>query len=244
MSHLETLKHNNPRSFAVMYQQEDGDIVGGLVDPAWITGGLDTEGYPAPGCLDKDRGLLTVPEHLLNGEGWSFVTVDPSPTEWWGVIWWVYDPNSENRYIIDLHKRRMNPEQFLSLDLDTFEWSGLLSDMYREGNDIGAPIRHVVVEVNAAQRWLLNQPHVQKWSAMTGVTFVPHTTSINKQDPKYGLESIGDLFRQGRIRMPWADINSRNRLSYLIEEATKYPEADTTDLIMSSILLEGVVCIR
>ena len=234
MSHLETLRHNNPRSFAVMYQQEDGDIVGGLVDPAWIVGGLDSEGYPAPGCLDKDRGLLTVPEHLLNGEGWSFVTVDPSPTEWWGVIWWVYDPNSENRYIIDLHRRRMNPEQFLSLDLDTFEWSGLLFDMYREGNDIGAPIRHVVVEVNAAQRWLLNQPHVQKWSAMTGVTFVPHTTSINKQDPKYGLESIGDLFRQGRIRMPWADINSRNRISNLIEEATKYPEADTTDLIMST----------
>ena len=33
---LETLKHNNPRNFEVMYQQKDGDIVGGLLDPAWI----------------------------------------------------------------------------------------------------------------------------------------------------------------------------------------------------------------
>jgi len=234
MEHLDTLKHNNPRSFAVMYQQEDGDIVGGLVDPAWIQGGLDSEGYPAPGCLDKERRLLEVPLNLVDGNGWSFVTVDPSPTEWWGVIWWVYDPDSQNRYIVDLHKRRMNPEQFLSLDLDTFEWSGLIVDLHRQSNELQAPISHIVVEVNAAQRWLLNQPHVQRWSAMTGVTFVPHTTSINKQDPKYGLESIGDLFRQGRIRMPWADIPARNRLTYLIDEATKYPEADTTDLIMST----------
>ena len=232
--HLQTLKHNNPRSFSVMYQQEDGEVVGGLVDPTWITGGLDTEGYPAPGCLDKERHLLEVPPNLMNGNGWSFVTVDPSPTEWWGVIWWVYDPETENRYIIDLHRRRMNPEQFLSLDLDTFEWSGLVVDLHKRAIELDAPITHIVVEINAAQRWLLNQPHVQRWSAMTGVSFVPHTTSINKQDPKYGLESIGDLFRQGRIRMPWADIAARNRLTPLIDEATKYPEYDTTDLIMST----------
>ena len=232
--HLQTLKHNNPRSFSVMYQQEDGEVVGGLVDPTWITGGLDTEGYPAPGCLDRERHLLEVPVNLMNGNGWSFVTVDPSPTEWWGVIWWVYDPESENRYIVDLHRRRLNPEQFLSLDLDTFEWSGLVIDMWQRSIESNAPISHIIVEVNAAQRWLLNQPHVQRWSALTNVSFVPHTTSINKQDPKYGLESIGDLFRQGRIRMPWADIAARNRLTPLIDEATKYPEYDTTDLIMST----------
>jgi len=232
--HLETLKHNNPRSFEVMYQQQDGDVVGGLVDPVWISGGIDAEGYPAPGCLDKLRVLCDPPEHLLNGGGWSFVTVDPSPTEWWGVIWWLYDPDSGNRYIVDLFKRRMNPEQFLSLDLDTFEWSGLIPDIWGAGNDMGIPISHVVVEVNAAQRWLLSQPHVQKWMAMTGVVFVPHTTSINKQDPKFGLESIGDLFRQGRIRIPWGDIESRVRCQSLIDEATRYPDHDTSDLIMST----------
>jgi hypothetical protein len=233
-AHLEVLKHNNPRSFAVMYQQEEGDIVGGLVDPAWIQGGVDSEGFPAPGCLDKERGLLGVPEHLTGGRGWSFVTVDPSPTNFWGVIWWLYDPDSENRYIIDLHRVRLNPEQFISLNLDTFDWSGLIVDMYAKSCMFDIPISHIVVEVNAAQRWLLNQPHVQRWSAMTGVAFVPHTTTVNKQDPKYGLESIGDLFRQGRIRMPWSDIASRNRSTYLIDEALKYPEADTTDLLMST----------
>jgi hypothetical protein len=231
---LETIKHNNPRTFSVMYQQEDGDLVGGLVDPIWITGGVDSDGYPSPGCLDKERSLLEVPENLLNGNGWSFVTVDPSPTEWWGIIWWIYDPESETRYIVDLHKRRLNPEQFLSLDLDTMDFSGLMDDLWHRSNQLQAPLSHVVVEVNAAQRWLLSQPHVQKWSAITGISFVPHTTSINKQDPKYGLESIGDLFRQGRIRIPWRDIPSRQRSQYLIDEATRYPDHDTTDLIMST----------
>ena len=232
--HLETLKHNNPRSFAIMYQQEDGDVVGGLVDSMWITGGIDNDGYPAPGCLDKQRTFLDPPANLLNGNGWSFITVDPSPTEWWGIIWWLYDPVSGNRYIIDLHKRRLNPEQFLSIDLDTMDYSGLMQDLWEDSNDLHIPVSHVIVEVNAAQRWLLSQPHVQRWSAATGVAFVPHTTSVNKADPKYGLESIGDLFRQGRIRIPWGDLQSRNRCQHLIDEATRYPDHDTTDLIMST----------
>jgi hypothetical protein len=68
----------------------------------------------------------------------------------------------------------------------------------------------------------------------TGVVFVPHTTHINKLDPKYGLESIGDLFRQGQIRIPWGDFPTRNRMQPLIDEGVKYPDHDTTDLIMST----------
>ena len=231
---LETIAHTNPRAYAVMYQQQDGDSVGGLVDPAWIYGGVDAEGYGAPGCLDKDRGIGVIPAHLINGNGWSFLTVDPSPTEFWGIIWWVYDPESTTRYAIDIIKRRLNPEQFLSLDLNTFEWEGLVVDMFQESIDQGAPITHAIFEVNAAQRWFLSQPHVQKWMEYSGMRFLPHTTHINKQDPKYGLESIGDLFRQGMIRLPWATPTSRLKVNPLIEEATRYPDHDTTDLIMST----------
>jgi hypothetical protein len=231
---LQTIQHNNPRTYAVMYQQEDGDTVGGLVDPAWIFGGTDTDGYHAPGCLDKERSVGEIPAHLLDGNGWSFVTVDPSPTEFWGVIWWVYDSDSNNRYAIDIIKRRMNPEQFLSIDFDTLEWSGLLVDLHEQANDLGCPISHVIFEINAAQRWFLSQPHAQRWMQITGQVFVPHTTSVNKADPKFGLESIGDLFRQGFIRIPWVNPASRLKSNNLIEEATRYPDGDTTDLIMST----------
>ena len=231
---LETLKHNNPRNFEVMYQQKDGDIVGGLLDPAWIEGGLDAEGYPAPGCLDKDRGFGEVPAHLFSApDVWSFVTVDPSPTEWWGVIHWLYDPESKTRWILKLKRTRLNPEQFLSLDLTTFEFSGLIDDWQKDSVQLGVPITHCIVEVNAAQRWLISQPHVQKWMEVSGTAFLPHTTSVNKRHPEYGLESIGDLFRQGLIRIPWGTLSARNQCQYLIDEGLRYPESDTTDLIMS-----------
>jgi hypothetical protein len=230
---LQTIKHNNPRAFEVMYQQKDGTQAGGLIDPVWITGGPDADGYAAPGCLDRERSIGQVPAHLTSGKGWSFVTVDPSPTEWWGIIWWVYDPDTQRRYVIDIIRRRLNPEQFLSLDLDTMEFSGILTDLRATAIHEGAPIRHVVVEVNAAQRWGVGPPHHHPGSEMTGIVFVPHSTSINKQDPKFGFESIGDYFRQGFIRLPWGSPTSRLRVNDLIAEGTKYPDGETDDLLMS-----------
>ena len=232
---LEQVKFNNPRHFALIYQQEEGTDVGGLVDPVWFVGGLDAEGYVAPGCRDTERSVGEVPPHLINsGSAWSFVTVDPSPTEFWAVMWWVFDPETDRRYLINLWRRRMNPEDFISLDLNTFEWSGLIPELYKEANDIGMPISHCIVEVNAAQRWLLSQPHVQKWMEQTGMVFIPHTTTVNKRDPKFGFESIGDLFRQGMIRLPWSSPTSRLQMSYLIQEAVTYPDGDTDDTLMAT----------
>jgi hypothetical protein len=103
-----------------------------------------------------------------------------------------------------------------------------------DSNRAGVPITHVIVEVNAAQRWLLSQPHVQRWMEQTGQVFVPHTTTVNKRDPKYGFESIGDLFRQGMIRIPWQTPQSRLQMGYLIQEAITYPDGDTDDTLMST----------
>lgn len=230
---LDAAKRNNPRVFQVQYQQEDGDLQGGLVDPAWLYGGVDAEGYPCPGCFDGQRRLGTVPDHL-KGKGWSFVTVDPSPSEWWGIIWWVYDPVTNNRYVIDVIRKRMGPEQFLSIDMDTFEFSGIVVDLYQRSLEEDCPIKAFVVEVNAAQKWLLQQPHVQRWIQLTRMMFVPHTTTVNKQDPKFGVESLGDYFRQGRIRIPHADIQARVQVEPFVTELIAYPDGDTDDLVMSA----------
>jgi len=229
---LEGIKVNNPRTFEVQYQQEDGSNVDGLVDPAWIVGGVDQFGYHAPGCLDTQRVCGIVPDHVK--DGWSFITVDPSPSEWWGIIWWVYDPETGNRYIIDIVRRRLSADQFFTLDLETFEFSGVLVDLWKRGQEQGAPIQMVMVEVNAAQRWLLQQPHVQRWIDATGVKIVPHTTTVNKSDPKYGVESVGDFFRQGKCRIPHGSPTTRTTVEPLITELTLYPDSDTTDLVMST----------
>ena len=130
--HLETIQHNNPRAFEVMYQQQDGARCQRPHRP-----GVDHRRHRLrrltlpPAASTRTGTSSTSPTHLLERDCWSFVTVDPSPTEWWGIIWWLYDPETNNRYIIDLHRKRLNPEQFLSLDLDTFEWSGLMDDIHR-----------------------------------------------------------------------------------------------------------------
>lgn len=227
-------KRRNARAYALQYQQLDAYGDAGLVREEWIIGETDRDGYPSPGCLDRERGILEPPEHLLDGIGWSHITVDPSPTEWWGVIWWLYDPITEVRYLVDLHRRRLAPQDFLSLDLDTGEWSGLLHEMYLDSHRLSIPLRMVVVEINAAQRWLLQQPHVQRWSAVTGVVLVGHSTNVNKADPKYGVESIADYFRQGMIRLPWNGTVAREKVEELTHELYRYPDGETSDLVMST----------
>ena len=231
---LESRKRNNPKAFTLQYQQEDHYGTSGLVQDAWLTGGVDEDGYPAPGCYDNDRGLLDYPVNLSGGRAWSFVTVDPSPDNWWGIIWWLYDPDTSRRYVIDIHRRRLTPQEFLSLDLADFSFSGLMEEMRQQSNNIGIPISHVVVEVNAAQKWLLQQPHIQRWVDVTGVLFVPHQTGINKNDPKYGVESIGDYFRQGLIRLPRNGLTAKEKVADLVYELIRYPDGETTDLVMST----------
>ena len=75
---------------------------------------------------------------------------------------------------------------------------------------------------------------MQRWIELTGITFVPHTTSINKRDPKFGFESIGDLFRQGFVRMPYSTPTARLNMQYLITEAIQYPDGDTDDTLMAT----------
>jgi len=229
----------NKRLFQITYQQEDVDLANSLVDMVWIKGGTDEDGYRAPGCLDKDRYLNDPPEHVKE-KGWSFVTVDPSPSEFWGIIHWCYDPDTQNMYIINIKRARLSNEQFISYDLDytaasdSSPWSGLVADWTKKATIMGIPIQHWIVEQNAAQKWLLPDQYVQKWQKVTGQIFIPHQTGgYNKNDPKYGLNSIADLFRQGRVRIPWADIEARNTCSILIDEVTRFPDFDTTDLAMS-----------
>ncbi len=232
---LENIRGTNKRVFEIQYQQNDGDAASMLVEPAWLTGGVDSDGNIAPGCYDSDRDCGDVPRGMPDEDpGWSMVSVDPSPTEYWAVGWWVMRPETNRYNLIDLWRTRMGSERFLSLDLDTMQFSGLLEDIYVSSVKAGHPVTHVVVEVNAAQRYLLTQPHVQRWQSTRGVTFIPHTTYANKADPKFGVTSIADYFRQGAVRLPWGSPATRLRMSDMVHELTRWPEARTDDIVMTT----------
>lgn len=233
--YLTEVANDDPNIYAVQYQQEDGEEKAGLLEMAWILGGVDSHGYPSPGCLDPGRNIGEVPPHLTDGRGWSFVTVDPSPTQWWAVQWWLFDPVTDERYLLDTEKKRMGPEDFLSYDLEHgthgFTVFGGLLEMWRHrANASRAPLQLVVFERNGAQEWFLRQRHVQQWQDATNIRIVGHVTHANKADPKFGLESIGDLFRQGKIRLPDSSPTARLKVDALIKEAKAYTGADRNEV--------------
>jgi len=230
---LSQVAANTPRLYDISYQQNDGAGSAILVEDAWITGDKkDSHGVLRPGCLDMDRswGKSSFEKHT----GWSVVTVDPSPVNWWGIIWWVMVPEQHRYEIVEVHRQHLGAEEFLSIDLDTGAFSGLLEDIRDRADSEGHPLSAVIVEINAAQRFLLAQPHVQRWSDIYTVDFLPHSTTINKADPQYGVTGTADFYRQGAVRIPFGDARARVSANQLRHELTTWPEGKTDDLVMSA----------
>lgn len=237
---LERIQHTTPKVFTVQYQQDDGEVPTAFVEKQWIYGGVDTQNFDAPGCLDKDRRLDEVPPHLADREHWSYLTVDPAQSSgWWGIVHRVWDPETNRQYIINLWRRKMNQPDWLNVDLDAYgsvgvhAFSGLLVDIRSGAAKLGYPINDLIFEANAAQKWFSTMPHVQKYLDLTGLRLHSHLTQKNKLNADWGVESLGNDFRQGLIRIPWADIAARNVMGDLLHEVLRYGEADTTDLLMS-----------
>jgi hypothetical protein len=224
-SMLQTVQQNEPRTYNLQYQQRDDIVIGGLVEQAWLDGGVDSQGRLAPGCWDRERGLRP-PEGIQAG----FMTIDPSPSEFWGIGWWAWD--GQRLSLVRCRRTRLASSGFLNMNIDTHEFSGLLHDWWSESLGTNAPIHMVVVEINAAQKYLVTQPHVQKWQTVTGCHINPHITARNKADPDYGVESLERWFFNGLIRLPYGGPEARLNVYPLVDEVKKYPTAATTDMVM------------
>jgi hypothetical protein len=99
---------------------------------------------------------------------------------------------------------------------------------------MGYPISHWVVEINAAQRFLLAHDFVRKWQSLQQVNVVPHTTARNKIDADLGVEAIlPQLFRTGSIRLPTMRENWKT-LAFIDEHASwTRDKKNGTDLVMA-----------
>lgn len=228
---LDTIRTNTPRVFEIQYQQKDGVGHGELVQSAWIDGGLDSHRVERPGCLDVDRpfGATNIDKH----KGWSVVSVDPSPTKYWGISWWIIDPPTYE--LVELYRRKMGSEEFLSEDADTRILSGLIEEIRVRAVDLGHPIEALIIEINAAQRYLMSQPHVQRWATAHDVSLMPHLTSnVTKNTAEMNLTSISDFFRQGLTRLPYGDEEAKHAVTLLRRELLTWPDGQTDDLVMTT----------
>lgn len=199
---LSFIKHSTPNKFRVVYQQEDIDMSNTLIDRVWATGGLGTDGVLYPGCIDNERPPGYLPEGLSHPLI-SIASVDPSPTQFWAIEWWIYQPETNLRYLIDIERRKLNAEELLGYDVSSRSYSGVMEEWQERSERMGVPISHWIVEINAAQRFLLAHDFVRRWQALNTVNVIPHTTSRNKLDESLGVEALlPPLWRSGSVRLP------------------------------------------
>jgi hypothetical protein len=234
---LSTIRRNRRQKFAVLYQQEDTDPDDVLVPRLWVDGGTDpATGETFPGCWDRNRGIMDLPKGLV-APTFVYATVDPSPTMFWSAQTWAWNQPTEQLFLLDLVRKKMDAPEFLDWNPATQTFSGLAEEWQLRSEDAGARITHWIVEANAAQRFLLQYEFVRQWMRERRVTIVPHQTTRNKTDPEYGVQSIAPLFRHGLVRLPTGGEyhGDRSRLASLalVDEVTRYPDGQYDDSVMA-----------
>ena len=230
---LSYVKHNTPNKFKVVYQQEDLAEGHYLIERVWATGGMGQDGVLYPGCIDSDRSYGFIPPGLTPPII-SIASVDPSPTEFWGIQWWLYQPETNHRYLIDMQRVKLTAEGLLGYDTGSREYSGIMEEWQNTSFTMGYPISHWIVEINAAQRFLLAHDFIRRWQALHSVSVVPHTTSRNKLDESLGIEAlIPPLWRTGQVRIP--NMRDNWKTMAFVDELSTWSRGKKhgTDLVMA-----------
>jgi hypothetical protein len=230
---LSYIKHSSPTKFATVYQQEDMDQGYYLIERTWATGGMGNDGLVYPGCIDQDRRPGYIPNNL-EPPIISVASVDPSPTMFWAIQWWLYQPKTNLRYLVDLERIKLTAEELLGYDTVERAHYGLMETWQNRSWELGYPISHWIVEINAAQRFLLAHEFVRKWQSRHQTMIVPHTTNRNKFDDKLGVEAIlPPLWRNGSVRLPTMRENWKT-LAFVDEMSSwTRDKRNGTDLVMA-----------
>ena len=229
---ISNLMSNRGERFAVVYQQEDLALDEVLVRSEWVYGHGDN-----PGCIDKDRDRWEIPPGISPRDCIVVATADPSPTMYWSVQCWVYHPESKQRFLMDLVRSKMEAPEFLDYNYNTGEFIGIMEDWQRLSESLGFPIQVWVVEQNAAQRFLLQYDHFKRWRQLRGVEVIPHNTTSNKSDADYGVTTISQHWKFGRVRLMGKG-EGKIRSMKLIDEVTRYPHGRTDDCVMAEWFFE------
>jgi hypothetical protein len=229
-------------NYKTVYQQEDTDPERVLIQQAWIEGGTDHRGFPAPGCYDNDRGFNEWP---ANVETVDAVTVDPAAGNWWAIEWWALEPIEMFRFLIWGKRAQLSAggdEGFLDWNPDLQRHVGLMEETQQRSIELGHPIKLWVVEQVAAFKYLFQNHAYQGWRRKyPDVEVIAHETQRNKTDPDFGLEALLKMpYKTGRKRLPrkHGDLEALTYLRNKVHELTKWPFAATDDTVMADWFFE------
>lgn len=165
------------------------------------------------------------------------------------VVHNCYAPDSDQYFLIDLFRGQMEAPDFLYGE--GREFSGLLEQWRVNFKHMGYPLKHVILEKNVAQRFLLQYKFVKDWQSKYDIRVFGHETHHrNKSDPDYGIEMLRPLFQFGKIRLPGKQHSTkgdahlytgrRNALK-LVDEVTRYSlthgPGGTDDQVMAAWIM-------
>lgn len=229
---LSAERARGPAKYELIYNQDDSfEADDALARSEWIEE-----------CWDHDRVCWQRPAGLEDPI--CVITADPSPTKWWAVQSWVYQPAGDDglggrRYLLDSCNEKMEAPDLLDMNYATKEYHGLLEDCRKNYLALGLRLTHVIVEVNAAQRFLLQYAHIKRWYEMHNIRVLPHTTSVRKLDLDLGVTGLlQPQWEFARVRLPGGDRESRYRVRHLPEQAVRWP-VEPNDQIMAQWFLEA-----
>jgi hypothetical protein len=230
-------REESEQAFQIIYQQNDLAVDDALVKRIWIDGGYDKHlGITHVGCWDPDRAMGQLPDpDQYPGKLISYASIDSSIEKNWGITWWVYHPQTQRRFLMDLFRGSMVLPELLQQSVGgTF--AGLMENWQLQSRRIGAPITQWVIEVNAAHAYIPQQQFVKNWESYHRTHVIPHRTlGGNKNDHNLGIGILGPLYQHGAKRLPGL---SKRECLPLIKELLAWPRASTTDVLMSDWFTE------
>lgn len=216
---IDLYRQQNPRLFAMQYQQEDVDGTDTLVKYEWLAGGAGKDGIRYPGCYDYTRSLWQLPTN------YSFLaaTLDPSPTKFAASFAFAVDDVGGRDYILDLERRRMRPDEYV---VHIENWTERLRELNSE-------FSFWIIERTGAA-YLVDTEAFQRLQRRLKLNIIFHETRRNKQDPRYGVwGAIPQAFEHGRVSIPFARVADRLRMDIFREELCSYPYGTTDDTVMA-----------
>lgn len=190
-----------PHQWAIVYQQA----------PA------DDEAAPFPLHLldeskDHQRSIRSSRDLVAKRGLKKVAGFDPSLAGWAVFVVLGVDTRTQERFVLDIIREREVGSRIKEFFLTCLsEWK---------------PSR-CVVEVNNYQQFVVQDSDVvSKARTEYGCYLQPHTTSINKYDPDFGVMSLPDLFLRGLFSVPWGDQGTRDRMRGFLEELNSWRPYD------------------
>jgi uncharacterized protein YndB with AHSA1/START domain len=156
--------------------------------------------------------------------------------------WWLYHPDSETRYLLDLFHGKQGGNDLLDWINGDQKFAGLMEDWQTRSLTLGIPISHWIVEINAAQKFLLQYEHVKRWARLREVQIVPHTTGINKSNSDLGVTTIASKYKYGQVRLPARTNEAKRKSERLVADAVNFRKdfshSTPDDCVMAQWFLE------